>query len=100
VGRFQTLDEQDVERVFYRANPKQFQADLEHLSKQGLVSRRSVSAGKKGDYGDLGYAGRQEDLAKLYELPIVDGKISLPDLRIEYETAEGERAHIDLDLAT
>jgi hypothetical protein len=54
---------------------------------------------KKGDYGDLSYACRQEDLAKLHELPIVDGKITLPDLRLEYETAEGERAHVDLELA-
>lgn len=55
---------------------------------------------KKGDYGDLSYARLQEGLAKRHELPIVDGKISLPDLRIEYGTAEGERAHIDLELAT
>ena len=49
VGRFRTLDEQDVERVFYRSNPKQFQADLEHLSKQGLLLRRSVSVGAQGE---------------------------------------------------
>jgi hypothetical protein len=49
VGRFRTLDEEDVERVFYRANPKQFRADLDHLSKQGLLLRRSVSVGKKGE---------------------------------------------------
>jgi hypothetical protein len=183
VGRFRTLDEQDVERVFYPSNPKRFQADLDHLSKQGLLLRRSVSVGKqgeirrvvvlskrakrlaqhhrlapegqalyagfvkpaevshdasiykmygaeaagieaaggridrvvldfefkkkiygelnkKGDYGDLSYTRRQQDLAKLHELPMIDGKISLPDLRIEYETADGERAHTDLELAT
>lgn len=33
-------------------------------------------------------------------MPIVDGKISLPDLSLEHETPEGERAHIDLELAT
>src|SRR5690606_18563742 len=49
VGRFRTLDEEDVERVFYRSNPKQFRADLEHLSKQGLLLRRSVSVGKSGE---------------------------------------------------
>ena len=183
VGRFRTLDEQDVERVFYRSNHKQFQVDLGHLLKQGLMLRRSVSVGaqgeirrvvvlskrakrlaqhhrlapegqalyagfvkpaeishdasiykmyeaevaqigaaggrvdrvvldfefkkklygelnKNGDYGDLSCARRQEDLAKLHELSLVDGKISLPDLRIECETADGERAHIDLELAT
>jgi hypothetical protein len=55
---------------------------------------------KKGDYGDLSYARRQEDLAELHELPIVDGKVSLPDLRVGYETADGECAYIDLELAT
>ena len=30
----------------------------------------------------------------------VDGKISLPDLRIEHEPADGERAHIDLEFDT
>lgn len=48
-GRFRTLHEQDVERASYRSNPKQFQADLDHLSKQGLVLRRSVGVGKKSE---------------------------------------------------
>lgn len=41
------------------------------------------------------------DASKRYEAEaaLVDGKISLPDLRIEYETADGERAYIDLELA-
>lgn len=33
-------------------------------------------------------------------LKVVEGKILLPDLRIEYETQEGEARHIDLELAT
>lgn len=183
VGRFRTIDEQDIRRVFYRDNPQQFQTDLDHLGKQGLLLRRSVAVGKNGefrhvavlskrakrllqhhrtvaggqavyagfvkpaevshdasiyrmyeaeaaqiearggrvhrvvldfefkkkiyaelnkagDYGDIAYAKRQEDLAKLHDLPIVDGKISLPDLRIEYENPDGSRAHVDLELAT
>ncbi len=183
VGKFRTLDQEDIERVFYRSNPKQFRADLDHLVKQGLLIRRSVTIGKNGefrhvavlskrakrliqqhrivsdgqavyagfvkpaevshdasiyrmyeaesaqiearggrahrvvldfefkkkiytklnkagDYGDISYIRRQEELAKLHELPIVDGKISLPDLRIEYENPDGSRAHIDLELAT
>ena len=55
---------------------------------------------KKGDYGDSQLRPPAGGSAKLPELPIVDGKISLPDLRIEYETADGECAHIDLELAT
>ena len=33
-------------------------------------------------------------------LKVVNGKIRLPDLRIEYETAGGESARVDLELAT
>jgi len=183
VGRFRTMDEEDVSRVFYGEIDGPFRQDLKELLSQGLIERRSVVVGKnrdirhvivlskkgkkllgrqgdvergqaiyawfvkpaeashdasvyrmyeaeaaeilsrggtirrvvldfefkkkiyaelnkKGDYGELSYGRRQEELAQLYELPIVDGKIALPDLRIEYDTQEGDRSHIDLELAT
>jgi hypothetical protein len=183
VGRFRTMDEEDVARVFYGGIEPPFREDLKALLDQGLIERRSVVVGKNrdvrhvivlskkgkkllgrqgdvergqaiyagfvkpaeashdasvyrmyeaeasgimgrggtvrrvvldfefkkkiyaelnkpGDYGELSYTRRQEQLAQLYELPIVDGKIALPDLRIEYDTEEGDRAHIDLELAT
>jgi hypothetical protein len=31
---------------------------------------------------------------------VVRGKIPVPDIRIEYEARDGERAHVDLELAT
>jgi hypothetical protein len=46
------------------------------------------------------YARRQAEVARQNGLKVVRGKIPLPDLRIEYERANGERAHIDLELAT
>ena len=33
-------------------------------------------------------------------MKVVDGKIPLPDLRIEYETRDHEQARLDLELAT
>jgi hypothetical protein len=33
-------------------------------------------------------------------LKVIEGKIRFPDLRIEYETAAGEAARVDLELAT
>jgi hypothetical protein len=33
-------------------------------------------------------------------LKVVNGKIPLPDLRIEYETRDHEQARVDLELAT
>lgn len=48
----------------------------------------------------LAYAKRQLEVAQENALKVVHGKIPLPDLRIEYETAEGELARVDLELAT
>jgi hypothetical protein len=48
----------------------------------------------------LEYARVQADIAARCGLPVVKGKIQLPDLRIEYETAEGNPARVDLELAT
>jgi hypothetical protein len=42
----------------------------------------------------------QQQIANEQQLPMVDGKIVLPDLRIEYETPEGDLDHVDLELAT
>jgi hypothetical protein len=39
-------------------------------------------------------------VAERLELPIVNDRITLPDLRIEYTDASGARAHVDLELAT
>ena len=183
IGRFRTMDEEDVTRVFYGGIEQLFREDLKKLMSQDLIERRSIVVGKNrdirhvlvlskkgkkllerqgdvergqaiyasfvkpaeashdasvyrmyeaeatqiqhrggtvrrvlldfgfkkkiykelnkpGDYGELSYTRRQEQLAQLYELPIVDGKIALPDLRIEYDTEDGDRAHIDLELAT
>ncbi len=48
----------------------------------------------------LEYARRQAEIAHQNGLKVVNGKIPLPDLRIEYEDAGGEMAHVDLELAT
>lgn len=48
----------------------------------------------------LEYAERQQAIAQENDLPVVDGHIILPDLRVEYETRDGEERHVDLELAT
>ena len=48
----------------------------------------------------LEYAKRQIEVAQATHLKVVAGKIPLPDLRIEYETAEGDLTRVDLELAT
>ncbi len=42
----------------------------------------------------------RERIAEQHGLSIVNGRIQVPDLRIEYETAEMDRKHVDLELAT
>ena len=55
---------------------------------------------REREAGALEYARWQQEIAEEQGLPIVDGKIALPDLRIEYETPEGDLDHVDLELAT
>ena len=46
------------------------------------------------------YTKRQAEVAAQHGLKVVRGHIQLPDLRIEYETPDGETARSDLELAT
>jgi DNA-binding PadR family transcriptional regulator len=52
------------------------------------------------DLPPLEYAERQQEIAQENGLPVVDGHIVLPDLRVEYETRDGDERHVDLELAT
>lgn len=45
-------------------------------------------------------ARAKTQIAEAHGLKVVNGKIPLPDLRIEYETSDHEQAWIDLELAT
>jgi len=44
--------------------------------------------------------GRKEEVAERYGLRVVAGRISLPDLQIEYEMTEKGVARVNLELAT
>ena len=43
---------------------------------------------------------QRQNIAADHGLTVVDGKIPLPDLRIEYETAEREQTKVDVELVT
>jgi hypothetical protein len=43
---------------------------------------------------------RKRQVAEKHGLQLVNGKIPVPDLRVEYETPEGALRHVDLELAT
>jgi hypothetical protein len=70
--------------------------DLDYELKKQVYSKLA----REREAGALEYARRQQEIAEEQRLPIVDGKIALPDLRIEYETPEGDLDHVDLELAT
>jgi hypothetical protein len=43
---------------------------------------------------------RKREVAEKHHLQVVNGKIPVPDLRVEYENPELELRHVDLELAT
>jgi len=45
-------------------------------------------------------ANAKQRIAERHVLQVVNGKIPVPDLRVEYETPELELRHVDLELAT
>lgn len=88
-----------------------YQAEALHLEKRGAKIQRVVldyelkkeaysQLVPEQDSGALQYARRKQEIADEIGLPIVDGKIVFPDLRIEYEDLQGREEHIDLELAT
>ena len=88
-----------------------YQAEAAEIEARGGKVRRVVldyelkknvysKLAKERESGALEYARRQQEIAKENHLPVVDGKIALPDLRIEYETPEGDLDHVDLELTT
>jgi hypothetical protein len=58
---------------------------LDYELKKEVYSRLA----EERDSGALKYAQRQQEIAEEQRLSLVDGRIALPDLRIEYETPEG-----------
>jgi len=54
----------------------------------------------KASPGSPEYSHSQAEIAAANQLKVIGGKILLPDLRIEFETATGEHSHVDLELAT
>lgn len=62
---------------------------------------------KKNLNRDLAFLGaertnqhRKKEIAAKHGFRLVNGKIPVPDMRVEYETAESEVRHADLELAT
>jgi hypothetical protein len=59
---------------------------------------RPLSEAREKSNEDL--RDKQEELARRHGLKIVQGRVAFPDLRIEYETRDGQLDKRDLELAT
>jgi hypothetical protein len=110
-------DEQEIYHGLVKPREAKHDADLYRLY-QKEASRIERVGGKplrvildyelKRDlYRDLVALGPQKDdsnakelVAEKHHLQAVNGKIPLPDLRVEYENAQGELSRVDLELAT
>jgi hypothetical protein len=86
-----------------------YQKEAARIERQGGKNFRVVLDYelKKRVYHDLAKLGKdrhsadsKRTVAERHGLQVVRGKIPLPDVRIEYETRDGERARVDLELAT
>jgi hypothetical protein len=69
---------------------------------EGVVRTEDLQRFRYEGNGQTVYAGlvKRREVAAENGLEVVKGKIPLPDLRIEYQTRNGELAKVDLELAT
>jgi hypothetical protein len=87
---------QKAAREIERKGGKVLQVQLDYEMKKKLYQRLGrVQVRSHGENQRL-----KESFARDLQLPAVCGKVSFPDLRIEYATQEKEIAHMDLELAT
>lgn len=77
-----------------RAGGRPLRIRLDYELKKNL-NRDLASLGKHAQNRQ-----RKQEIAQKHGLPLVHGRIAIPDLRIEYESSGGEVHHVDLELAT
>ena len=91
----------DLYRIYQKTARKIEQAGGRHLrvvldyELKKRVNHDLAKLGSEGASAETKYA-----VAERHDLQVVRGKIPLPDVRIEYDTPEGERARVDIELAT
>lgn len=93
----------DLYRMYHKATDeierkggKVLGVQLDYELKEKLYQR----LGRAQAQGQKETQKLKETSARDLQLPVVRGKVSFPDLRIEYATQENELARLDLELAT
>ena len=86
----------DLYRLYQKEAPR-----IEELGGQNLrvILDYELNGKIRRDLARLGAAARRE-VAAWHRLRVVGNKIPVPDLRIEYQTRDGELASVDLELVT
>ena len=87
------LYQKEAARIL-RAGGRPLRVVLDYELKRNL-NRDLALLGPDKDNSD-----RKNEIAAKHGLQLVNGKIPVPDMRVEYETAELDVRHIDLELAT
>jgi len=77
-----------------RAGGRPLRVLLDYELKQDL-NRDLAAVGPESDVHQA-----RERIAQHHALSIVNGRVQVPDMRVEYETAEMDHQHVDLELAT
>ena len=85
-----------VAKEIERKGGKVLQVQLDYELKERLYQRLGRTQAR--DHGEI--QGLKVAFARDLHLPVVHGKVSFPDVRIEYATQEMEIARVDLELAT
>lgn len=93
----------DLYRLYHKAageieskGGKVLRVQLDYELKENLYRKLGEAQAK----GERETQRLKETFAHQMQLPIVHGKVSLPDLRIEYANQDMEIARVDLELAT
>lgn len=87
------LYQKEAERI-ERAGGKPLRVILDYELKRNL-NRDLEALGTQRDDPDI-----KQAVAEKHHLLVVNGKVQLPDLRIEYENTQGELDRVDAELAT
>lgn len=92
IYRMYQAEKQKIEKAGGRIRRVVLDYELKQKVYSPLAKARSLSP--------LDYARRQTEVARQNGLKVIEGKIPLPDLRIEYEASTGDLGRVDLELAT
>lgn len=97
----ETHHDADLYRLYQRASEKIRQSGGRSLR---VVLEYELKKRVYQDFAELGSERNslesKQTVADRHGLRVVGVKIPLPDLRVEYDTPDGERARVDIELAT